>query len=81
MDLVTQFKNYDGRTFTTVNICLVSDRASAKPIREKLHGKTFMNFKVHVAPIGGSFNVFAQTTYDAPKDEILGMLLSVLAIF
>jgi hypothetical protein len=77
--LMSQFTNWDGRVFTIINITLSSSQEDIDKIKAKLDGKTFMNFEVHAAPVGGCWNVFVQTTYDAPKNEILGMLISVLA--
>ena len=64
---------------TCIRIINLTTRESASLLVELLNGKTYMDFKISLVPIGGSFDVIAETNYDAPEDEIKDMLLGFLA--
>lgn len=55
------------------------DSPAVYRLRRILHGKTYMNFRVLVCPIGGSFDVLAETDYDAPEEEVKDFLIFILA--
>jgi hypothetical protein len=74
---VEQIRNQHG-TLTTIGIGNMSKERSAK-LAQILGGKTYMNFEVIVAPMGGECAVSVQSRYEASQDEILGMLLYVMA--
>ena len=76
--LIEQTKLNGTEKLTTIEIGLM-DRVAAEKLSNKLNGRTFMDFETIVAPIGGSCAVSVQTRYDATKDEILGMLIFLMA--
>lgn len=63
---------------TTIEIAQM-DEKRANRIKEKINGKTYMKFEVCDAPMPGGRFVSISTSYEAPKDEIVSMLLYVLA--
>jgi len=63
---------------TTIALGMM-DRESAEVLRGKIDGKTYMKFELCAAPCGGSWNVWAQTDYDAPEAEILAFFLGFIA--
>lgn len=46
---------------------------------KRILSQTYMQFRVLVCAVGGSFDVMAETDYDASEDEIREFLLFVLA--
>jgi len=54
-------------------------KEKASIIKEKIHGKSYMNFQVICAPIGGEYHVSVETTYEANREEIQGFLMFVMA--
>jgi len=74
---VEQIENYAGK-LTTIDMGFMS-KAQGDKLASILNGKTYMNFEVIVAPAGGDCKVDVQSQYDAPADEILGMLLCEMA--
>lgn len=64
---------------TSVKIHNVSHRADADLLVRLLQGRTYMELKVVVCPIGGSFDVLVQTArLDTSKKELTDMVLGVL---
>ena len=55
------------------------DKKAADKLYEKINGKSYMNFEVIRAPCPGGFGVSVQSTYDAPRDQIIGMLFYCMA--
>lgn len=55
------------------------DSPTIERLNRILHGKTYMNFNIVVCPAGGSFDVLAETNYDASEEEVRDFLLFVLA--
>lgn len=51
----------------------------ADKVFEKINNKTYMNFQVCRAPMPGGICVSISSEYDAPREEIIGMLLFVMA--
>ena len=76
-ELVTVNELHEG-TLTIINIGN-TDKHRADIIKERLDGKTYMDFQVICAPYMGSYSISVQTMYDAPRDEIIGMLLYIVA--
>lgn len=64
---------------TVVNVMNVTDRKYAEPIRRVLEGQTYMDFRVTVCPVGGSFNVNVETDYKADESEIRAFIMGLLA--
>lgn len=64
---------------TVVNVMNVTDRKHAEPIRRALEGQTYMDFRVTVCPVGGSFNVNVETDYQAPECDIRDFIMGLLA--
>jgi len=77
MATITQTKTPEGK-YTSIEIGMMSKEQGEK-IKEKLEGKTYMNFRILVCPSGGSFEVFAETNYDGKKDDILGAFIFLMA--
>lgn len=77
-ELSTIYDTPDGVTITTINIGN-TDKQRADIIKERLNGKTYMDFQVICAPDMGSYHVSAQTVHNAPPDEIMGVLLFAVA--
>jgi hypothetical protein len=48
-------------------------------LKERLHGKTYMNFRIYGCPAGGEDEIWAETSYAATESEIKEFLLYVLA--
>lgn len=46
---------------------------------KRILGRTYMQFRILVCPVGGSFDVLAETDYDAPEGEVKDFLLFALA--
>ena len=63
---------------TTITVANVSKPEAAQKFVDAINGKTYMNFQVKFAPIGGSFNVLVETAYDAPREEIADMLTGLM---
>jgi hypothetical protein len=61
-----------------VQLTNVGKPEQAANVIKALEGKSYMAFHVAVCPVGGSFDVVAETTYDAPEDEVRGMLFGLL---
>lgn len=77
-ELITVRSLPEGDTLTIIDIGN-TDKLRADIIKERLDGKTYMDFQVICAPYMGSYHVSVQTVYDATPDEIMGMLLYNLA--
>ena len=60
-------------------ITRVTSQERADKLVELLDGKTYMNFRVGVCPAMGEFSVVVESDYEAPEEEIDGMLIHVLA--
>ena len=54
-------------------------KAQGEKIKEKLDGKTYMDFRILVCPAGGEYEIIAETNYNGTEDEILGMFMHLLA--
>ena len=76
---VEQIKLEDGTKLTTIELGNTTSREYADRLKKALDGWTFMDFKFIAAPYGGGLTLTVQTTYEADKDEILGMLLGLMA--
>jgi hypothetical protein len=63
---------------TVINLTKVIRPERAEGIKRLLDGRTFMNFRVTVCPIGGEFAVNVETDYDGEED-VKDFLLMVLA--
>ena len=46
---------------------------------KRILGRTYMNFRILICPVGGSFDVLAETDYVIPEDDVKDFLLFVLA--
>ncbi len=77
-ELITVRSLPEGDTLTIIDIGN-TDKLQADIIKERLDGKTYMDFQVICAPDMGSYHVSVQTVYDATPEEIMGMLLYYLA--
>lgn len=55
------------------------DSPTVDRLRLLLEGKSYMKFRLLVCPVGGSFDVLAETDYDTTKDEVKDFLLFLLA--
>ena len=55
------------------------DKAQADIVKEKINGKSYMDFRVICAPIGGSYRVSVETDYDGTPEEIQEMLFFIMA--
>lgn len=77
-ELTTVYNMPDGVTLTTIEIGN-TDKQRADIIKERLNGKTYMDFQVICAPYTGNYHVSVQTVYEATPDEIIGMLLFAIA--
>jgi hypothetical protein len=51
-----------------------ASRQEAERFALKIDGKSYMNFKVEICPIGGECAINVTTDYKASKREIQGML-------
>lgn len=76
--LITVYDAPDGVKVTTIDIGN-TDKQRADIIKERLNGKSYMDFQVICAPHMGSYHVSVQTVYNATPDEIMGMLLFAIA--
>lgn len=57
----------------------VSRREDATPLETLLNGKTYLNLEVLVCPVGGSFDVLAQTLRpETSEEELRETVLSFL---
>ncbi len=74
-----QTKNYNNELLTTIELGNTISRESADTLKKALNEETYMNFKVIAAPYGGGLTLTIETTYRDSKDEILGMLLGLMA--
>ncbi len=74
---VKQIKFEDGTKLTTIELGNTISRE--EKLKKALNGKTFMKFEVVAAPYGGGLTLRVESRYDGDKDEILGMLLGVMA--
>lgn len=64
---------------TTVKVHNVAYRDDAEPLMKALHGQSYMNLEVTVAPAGGSFDVWASTSRpNTSKEELREMVMSLL---
>lgn len=61
------------------HLTTVYDKEAADKIKRVVHNQTYMNFQVEVCPYQGQLLVNVFSDYDAPKDEIIDMLLDLLA--
>lgn len=57
----------------------VSKPEAAEGLKRALDGQTYMKFRITVCPVGGMFDVNAETDYEAEQEEIKDFLLYVLA--
>lgn len=55
------------------------DKGQASIVKDRIHGKSYMDFRVICAPLGGSYHVFVESDYDGTPEEIQEMLLFVMA--
>ena len=56
------------------------DFTQANKFHEKINGMSYMKFEViRAIQPGKSYGVSVQSTYDAPRDQILSMLLWCMA--
>ena len=55
------------------------DPKQAQIVKDKLTGKSYMDFQVICAPIGGSICVSVATYHGVPREEFIGMVLFNLA--
>jgi hypothetical protein len=60
---------------TTINVANAISKEKAEKFSKKINGKSYMNFKVEICPIGGDFAVNVVTTYEAGVEEIKDMLI------
>lgn len=63
---------------TTIKIARVINKEQAQKFVDAIDGKTYMNFQVIVAPDYGQLQVSVSTDYDDSREEIQGMLNSVM---
>ena len=54
------------------------DSIEADKIFRALEGKTYMNFHVGFAPIGGSFDIWVESKYDCSESEFKDFVLFYL---
>jgi hypothetical protein len=73
----TTFKDDLGR-YTNIEIGNM-DVAQAAIVKAKIQGRTYMDFQVICAPIGGSICVSVETQHDSTPEEIQGMLMFTMA--
>jgi phosphatidylethanolamine-binding protein (PEBP) family uncharacterized protein len=59
-------------------IARVCKPESAQRFVEVISEQSYMKFQVDVCPAGGEFAVVVSTDYDAPKEEIDGMLMHLM---
>lgn len=65
---------------TTVFITTVINRETAQPLVDALQGKTYLNFKVGLAPAGGMLAVTVSTDRkNTDMDELTGMLFNTMS--
>lgn len=65
-----------------VQIKLTNVTRKDSPVLDRLNrvlGGTYMKFEITATPVGGSFDVFAETDYDASEEEVKDFILFVLA--
>lgn len=54
-------------------------KEKASIIKEKINGKSYMNFQVICAPIGWEYHVSIETSYEDDPASIHGFLMYVMA--
>ena len=75
---IEQVKLIDGTKLTRIDLGRMS-RKSGETLAAKFNGSAFMDFQIIVAPAGGECVISIQTDYNGKKDDILGMVLFILA--
>jgi len=64
---------------TIIRMAREGSRERAEQFKQMIWANgCYMDFEVLICPAGGEFEILVQSRYDAPKEEILGMLLSIL---
>lgn len=59
---------------------VISPRSGVvRRLRAILEGKTYMKFRINVCPVGGSFDVNAETDHDTSYRTVCEFILQVLA--
>jgi hypothetical protein len=61
-----------------INITSVGKPELAEKFKAAVEGKTFMQFRVTLCPMGGLLAVNVETDYTDDEGEATGMLLAVL---
>ena len=59
-------------------VATVCNASDAEKFVKSVHGKTYMNFQVTVAPFNGMYVVNVTSSYDAPDQEIMDMLVYLM---
>lgn len=63
-----------------IKIHNVIDPKSADPLRDALHGQTYMRLEVLVCPVGGSWDVLVQTRdAEVTEADLTEMVLGVMS--
>ena len=63
---------------TYIHIDNIISKEQADKFSKAVHGKSYMNFQVIVAPIGGTFAVGVQTDYTDYQNEANEMLIGLM---
>ena len=58
---------------------LTYDVMAFDQIKARIEAMSYNKFEILICPIGGSVQVWAETSYKGSKDSILGSLLSIMA--
>jgi len=66
------------KTFTRIDLGTMTE-PQAKKIKARIEAMSYNKFEILICPIGGSVQVWAETSYKGSKDSILGSLLSIMA--
>jgi hypothetical protein len=63
---------------TSIKVGNVCRSTGAQKFMDAIQGQTYMNFNVFVCPVGGSFDVIVETSYQASKKDITAMLMDLM---
>ena len=66
------------KTFTRIDLGTMTEN-HAKKIKARIEAMSCNKFEILICPVGGSVQVWAETSYNGSKDAILGSLLSIMA--